>query len=183
MRYEGIVIKKIDRAEYDQLAFMYTSDFGKMRGIVKSIAKPTSKQAPHVDILNQIGFSLVSGNGYPIVTSAISINNFSNLKKSLPALSISMFLTEVIDKLVYDNDPDPRLWDFFVKTLEYLNNVAVKKSTNFENTFSLIQKRVLMLLGYIQSDKEISNKSLDYLFQEHSQNEFNSLQLVRSVLK
>jgi len=177
MRYKGIVIKKINVGEYDQLVVLYTQEFGKITTIAKSIVKPKSKQASHLDILNLVSFSLVKGNGYPIITSSISSNGYRRLKESLPALALSLFLTEVIDKSIFNNDRDDNLWNFFIDSLDYLNsmNSDIDK-IEYDNIFNSFHKKVLRLLGYYD---ETSHMTLE----EISQKRFNSLSFIKEITK
>lgn len=183
MRTQGIVIKKREIGEYDELVTLYTHDFGKITAIVKSIAKPESKQASHLDIFNLVDFSLVYGNGHPIIASALSQNTFTEIKKSLPAVCISSFLIEVVDKAVYENDPDAFLWSFLINSLRYLNDSKISgERDKYFLVFSGLQKKLLEILGYHDIQSVFSE--LDFnIFEKISQKNYASLQLIKTVLK
>ena len=61
MKTRAIVLKKQNTNEYDQLVTCYTEEFGKLTAIAKSVLKPSSIQAMHLDLFNLVDFELVSG--------------------------------------------------------------------------------------------------------------------------
>ena len=153
---EAIILKKIATREWDQLVVCYTQYFGKQTYIAKSLSRPTSKQASHLDVLNLVDFELVQKNGMPIVTSAYSLENFAHLKQSLPALAVSSYLLEVFDKFVFDNDPDEKLWQFLNTKLIEFNRVSANCVTSdvtqlrqqWLNILKTIQQETLAVLGF-----------------------------------
>lgn len=176
MRHIGFVVKKLEVGEYDQLIVLYTKEFGKIKAVAKSIAKPESKQAAHLDILNLVDFELVQGNGHPIITSSVSIKTYSSIKKNLQALALSSFLTEIIDKLIYDYDPDINLWNFFVRFFDSLDSgISKGESISYEQLLGKTQDELLGLLGYY-------GDSFSKL-EEISRGPFSALQFFKSVVK
>ena len=118
MRTQAVILKKMPMREYDELVICYTKDAGKQTYQEKSILRPSSKQAGHLDILNLVDFSLVHKNSHPIITSAYCLEPFSRLKSSLPAMATAFFLLECFDKLVFEGEADMRLWEFFLSQLK-----------------------------------------------------------------
>lgn len=176
MRHIGFVVKKTDVGEYDQLIVLYTKEFGKIKAVAKSITKSESKQAAHLDTLNLVDFELIKGNGHPIITSSVSIKTHPNIKKNLRALAISSFLTEMIDKLIYDHDSDPNLWNFFV---QFLGNLDFKilngEPILYERLLVETQGKMMGLLGYYGD----SFSKLEGILQKP----FYALQFFKSVVK
>ncbi|MBI2676340.1 MAG: DNA repair protein RecO [Candidatus Yanofskybacteria bacterium] len=163
MLYQGIVIKKVDNGEYNQLVSLYTKDFGKITAVAKSIKKPNSRQAAHLDVLNLVDFLLVFGKNYPIITSAQSVETFAGIKSSFPKSAVAMFALEVFNNLVYDHEKDPALWGFFNSSLNRLNE-GVLNSSEVSGFLAEIQKELISLLGYSQEVKEEDiNRLLDSL--------------------
>lgn len=176
MRHVGFVVKKSDTGEYDQLIVLYTKEFGKIKAVAKSIAKPESKQAAHLDVLNLVDFELVQGNGHPIITSSISIKTYSNIKENLQALALSSFLMEVIDKSIYDHDPDINLWNFFTRFFDHLDSKISKGERIFyEQLLGKTQEELLGLLGYYGDSF--------YKLEDISQGPLSALQFFKSVVK
>lgn len=156
---EAIILKKMATREWDQLVVCYTQDFGKQTYIAKSLSRPTSKQASHLDVLNLVDFELVQknavsarslggGGGMPIITSAYSLENFARLKQSLPALAVASYILEVFDKFVFDNDPDEKLWEFLNSKLAFFNEQAIRGDYDWRKTLNDTQNETLVVLGF-----------------------------------
>jgi DNA repair protein RecO (recombination protein O) len=141
---KAIIIKKQNTNEFDQWVVCYTEEFGKLKTIAKSILKPNSIQAHHLDMFNLVEFELVNGRGLPIITSAQVINSFLNLKNQFIKIAVASFFAEVIDKMVFENDQDKNLWSFLVFIMEELN----KKETYPLKLMRQGQLKLLEILGY-----------------------------------
>jgi hypothetical protein len=182
MRTQAIILKKIPVREYDELVVCYTKDAGKQVYQAKSILRPSSKQAGHLDILNLVDFSLVQKNSHPIITSSYCLDTFRNLKSSLPALAAAYFLLECFDKLVFEGESDPELWDFLHSHLCEYNRLALghsqtgeaqKGRVNWPVIIKLTREDLLKVMGY---DPALP---IEQLANAH----FKSLQFARRVLR
>ena len=165
MRHQAIILKKQALREDDELVMCYTRDFGKQRYQAKSSVLARSKQGGHLDILNLVEFSLVEGRHHDIIASAAAIRTFSSLKNSLPALAAAFVLMECFDKLVYENQQDPKLWQLLTNELELLDAGTVDVPN--------IQTRFLEVMGHGNSAHT----------EELAQRRFSSLQFLRSVVR
>lgn len=179
MRTQAVILKKIPIREYDELIICYTQDAGKQVYQAKSVLRPTSKQAGHLDVLNLVDFSLVHKNSHPIITSAYCLDAFSRLKSSLQAMSAGYFLLECFDKLVFENEADPKLWDFLLAQLNSLNQFQgptldiIHARSDLAGTIASARQELLKILGYDPS-----------MPIEHLANaQFKSLQFAREMLK
>lgn len=183
MRIQAIILKKIPIREYDELVVCYTRDAGKQAYQAKSVLLPTSKQAGHLDILTLADFSLVQGNGHPIITSAYCVDGFSNLKSSLPAMSVAFFLLECFDKLIFENESDHKLWNFLLTQLDKYDNLTKlprpdlsrgrASVTDWQGVVTDARQELLHILGY---DPSMPIEQL-------ANSQFKSLQFARSVIR
>ena len=145
MQTRAIILKKQNTNEYDQLVTCYAEDFGKTMAVAKSILKPSSIQALHLDTLNLAEFDLINGRGMPIITGAQTVNSYTGIKNSTIKTAISYFFIEALDKMIFDNDKDEKLWAFLVSFLAELN----KDSNNSMALFRQGQVKLLDILGYL----------------------------------
>ncbi len=173
MRTQAIILKKIPIREYDELVVCYTKDSGKQTYQAKSVLRPTSKQASHLDVLNLVDFSLIHKNSHPIIASAYCLEAFRNLKSSLPAMAAAHFLLECFDKLVFDGESDPKLWDFLHSRLSEYDKLAGKRGVDWSSVIGSSREGLLDVLGY---DRESSLENL-------ANARFKSLQFVRKMVK
>ena len=181
MRIQAIILKKIPIRDYDELIICYAQDSGKQVYQAKSVLRPASKQAGHLDILNLVDFSLVHKNSHPIITSAYCLEAFPNLKSSLPAMATAFFLLECFDKLIFENEPDPKLWSFLLAQLQKYNNLLKSglgtgnrgRASDWQGLIAFTRQELLQILGY---DSSIPIEQL-------ADSQFHSLQFAREVLK
>lgn len=148
MRTRAIIIKKQNTNEYDQFVTCYTQEFGKLTAIAKSILKPTSIQAMHLDVLNLVEFELINGKAMPIIAGAQSENSYRDLKDSIPSLAVAHFFSEVIDKMVPELDKDEQLWNFMTDLFDKLNR--------FEPSLTFLRQKQFYLLGLLGYSPEIA---------------------------
>jgi len=142
MQTKAIIIKKENTNEYDQWVTCYTEKFGKLKTIAKSILKPSSIQALHLDIFNLAEFELINGRGIPIITGAQVIDSFGRIKNSLAKMTAAYFFAEAVDKMVFESDKDDDLWFFLVSFLGELNKNEI-------NPIELLQQGQIQLLGIL----------------------------------
>ena len=173
MRTQAIIIKKIPIKEHDELIVCYTPGNGKQTYQAKSIRRHTSKQACHLDLLNLADFSLVAGNGHPIITGAHSETAFYDLKSNIKAMAVAYFLLECFDKLIFDGEEDPILWNFLNKKLHSLNELAKNPETKWAKEINLIRSELVSVMGHEPGIQ------LEELAGSH----FRSLQFARKVLE
>ncbi|OGM96275.1 MAG: DNA repair protein RecO [Candidatus Yanofskybacteria bacterium RIFCSPHIGHO2_02_FULL_38_22b] len=154
MQTKAIIIKKQNTNEYDQLVTCYTEEFGKVTAIAKSVLKPSSIQAMHLDLFNLVEFELVSGRGMPIITGAQVEQTQTNLKTNLPNLAIAYFFVETIDKLAFEYQKDEELWEFLLTTLEELDNDGHHRCDGAHRYLKEKQLEFLNILGHAPNLKE-----------------------------
>lgn len=178
MRTKAIIIKKQNTNEYDQLVTCYTREFGKLTAIAKSVLKPSSIQAMHLDILNLVDFELVEGRSMPIITGAHSENNYRGIKNSVPLTAGAYFFAEVLDKMVPDSEKDENLWNFTVEVLEKLDRTV--KPENLLIFLKQKQFYLLKLLGW--ADGNINVADMDNIFEATAEKRFKSLDFLYQVI-
>src|SRR3989338_10591673 len=104
MLLKGIVIRKTESGEHNQIITVYTKELEKIRVLAKSAKKNTSKQAGHLDLFNLVDFVAVPGKNYPIITQAQSSENFLDIKSSYPKMMAGFFVLESFHRLVYEQE-------------------------------------------------------------------------------
>ena len=195
MRTQAIILKKIPIREYDELVICYTKEAGKQVCQAKSVLLPTSKQAGHLDVLNLVDFSLIHKNSHPIITSAYCLEAFPRLKSSLPAMAAAYFLLECFDKLIFEGEADPKLWDFLLLQFQKFNQkVFLWNNSPYGELFHRRDERdggtsqyiinwVAELAKARQDLLKILGYDPDQPLEQLANSQFKSLQFVRKVLE
>jgi len=181
MRTQAIIIKKQPNAEFHQAVSCYTREFGKLTGVAKGSLKPTSMQSMHLDVLTCVEFELIYGRAQPIITAAQQENAYRNLKSFMPAVAVASFFLEVMDKIIFDMQPDPHLWDFYNRLF---NGLDLNPATAGLELFRNGQAELLKILGYppqIAGDGRGFSR-LDGVFEQTAQKQLTSLKFLYSVI-
>lgn len=119
-RTQAIILKRRDFFEADRLLTLYTPDRGKMPAIAKGIRKPTSRKGGHLELFTHSQLLLAKGANLDIITQAETIEPFLLLREDLLRASYACYVSELLDQIVEENIPNPRLFYLLRDTLTRL---------------------------------------------------------------
>jgi len=117
---EAIIIKKTKLGEADSIITFYTPHLGKIQGFAKSVRKPRSKLAGHLELLTYSLVSLARGRNLDTVTGSQTINSFLPLKSDLWLTSCALYAIELINQFTADHIENQPLFQLLLETLERL---------------------------------------------------------------
>jgi len=146
-RTKAIVLKKVDRREADQLFTLYTEDFGKLTVLGRAIRKISSKLRSGIEIFYLSEIEFIQGKAYKILTDAILIEKFDNIRKDLRELTIATKIAEALDNLIQDQEPDERVWGLSLGVFKKLNNINFEIK-NLKLIYHYFFWNLLSILGY-----------------------------------
>ena len=121
----GLILKKENRGETDQLFTFYTRDFGKIEILGKAIRKISSKLRSGADIFYLSEIEFIQGKAYKTLTDAILIGKFENLRKDLKRLAVAYKISEVLNDLVKNEEKDEKIWRLILETFDKLDNLSL----------------------------------------------------------
>lgn len=119
-RVDAVVLRHRDMGEADRLLWLYTRQYGKLRAVAKGVRKILSRKAGHLEPLTQVSLQLAEGRGLPIVTQAQTQHAFLPLREDLTLTGYALYVLELIDRFMPDEEPLPALYDLLVQTLQRL---------------------------------------------------------------
>jgi DNA repair protein RecO (recombination protein O) len=143
----GLVFKKEDRGETDQLFTVYTKDFGKLEILGKAIRKISSKLRSGADIFYLSEIEFIQGKVYKTLTDAILIGSFKNIKRDLGKLRVGYQIAEVLDNLVRGEEKDEEIWKLILDTFKKLDNPLLFATNYFLIRYFFIWN-LFSVLGY-----------------------------------
>ena len=117
---EAIVLKKTKLGEADTILTLYTPHLGKIQGFAKSLRKPKSKMAGHLELLTHSQLSLVKGRNLDTITGAQTITSFLPLKSDLELTSRGLYVIEMVEKFTAGHIENYPLFSLLHETLEHL---------------------------------------------------------------
>jgi DNA repair protein RecO len=177
---QALVIRRSPVREHDQLVVLYGPDTGRMPAIAKGSLRSASRQALALDEGNLILCDLVAGRGdMAILTGSQSQRSWSNAKSSPAAWAVAQFFLQAIDAVVYDGQPDARLWGVIHSAFERLDNGNAPIAVLREGQVAMLEA-----LGYGQRpvpSAVAARSDLDDEFDRIAQRHLSALDLVYQV--
>lgn len=121
-RDRGVVLRTIKLGEADRIVTIITSGHGKVRAVAKGARRTRSKLAGHIEPLRHADLQLYRGRGdLDIVTGALTLDRWPQLRSDLDRLGTAMTLAEAVDQSVHDRGDDPVPYEMLIGALGRLN--------------------------------------------------------------
>lgn len=120
-RTKGIVLSKKDSGEADQIFSLYTQDFGKIEVVGKAIRKITSKLRAGIDVFYFTEIEFIQGKNRKILTDAIVIDRFLELRKNSEASACVGQIAEVVSRLIPIEKRDEEVWQLLSVAFQKLD--------------------------------------------------------------
>ena len=140
---EAIVIKKTKLGEADSIFTFYTPHLGKIQGFAKSVRKPKSKLAGHLELLTHSLVSLARGKNMDTITGSQTINSFLPLKSDLWLTSYALYTIELINQFTAEHIENYLLFRLLLETMEQLS-----QAENKELVLRYFELHILDKVGY-----------------------------------
>ena len=117
---EAIVIKKTKLGEADSILTFFTPHLGKIQGFARSLRKPKSKMAGHLELLTHSMVSFTRGRNLDTIVGAQTINAFLPLKNDLWLTSCGLYVAELIHQFTAEHQENYSLFQIMLETLDRL---------------------------------------------------------------
>jgi DNA repair protein RecO (recombination protein O) len=118
---EAVVIRKTKLGEADSILTFFTPRLGKIQGFAKSLRKPKSKMAGHLELLTHSTVSFSRGRGnIPTITGAQTVNSFMSLKNDLWLMSCGLYVVELVHQFTAEHQENFDVFQLLVDTLARL---------------------------------------------------------------
>lgn len=127
----GIVLRKRNIGENDQIVTIYSPPFGKFEASVKGSRKITSHFGGHLEILNICDFGVYSNGNRHTLTQCQCVNSFQYLKNDLGLAMLTFQIAEIFYRMTPSDGHGEDLFILLVKTLTALD--CEKKSLIMES--------------------------------------------------
>ena len=146
-RTKGFFLTEIARGESDKLFVIYTKDFGKLKILGKAIRKIKSKLRAGARELCLSEIEFIQGKTNKTLTDTVLIDSFQNIRKDLEKLKTAFQISDVLDKLVRDEEKDEKIWELLNKTFRRLA-ISDKIQTTNDKIYYYFLWNLFSLLGY-----------------------------------
>lgn len=173
---EGIVLGRKNYGEADRIISVYSKNHGRLSLMAKGIRRPKSKKRGHLEIFSFLNFQALTGHGIDLMTEADITDDFGEIRKSLPKISLAYYFMEVIGKITHENEKNQELFDLILSSLNKLKNETKLKKLRYE----FIEK-LLTLMGYWPQGKKLVNP--DEVLEEVIERQISSVRVGKRMLK
>lgn len=174
MKYKkltGIILKKQNYKEADQIITLWTREAGKVRILARSIRLPKAKLSYSVQDLSLVEVDLAGrGNMMTLIGSKI-VKQYKNLMTDLPKASRGFYAAELMMKMTADEHPNPQAFDLLAEFLSAENDRPASAGNEFLDMFAL---SLADNLGFGSPTDRSSHKSVKNFIQDLIEREIHS---------
>lgn len=117
----GLVLRRFNLGEADRIITFMTPDRGKLRAVAKGVRRSKSRMAGHLELSSRTDLTLAEGKNLDIITSALLVTYHHSLAVDYRRLTYGYLVTEMLDKLIEDNQSHPELYDMAGECLAEIN--------------------------------------------------------------
>lgn len=161
----GIILKKQNYREADQIVSAWTREAGKVRVLARSLRKPTSKLNYAMQDLSEVAI-YTTGSQLPTLIGAKPIRQFTNLSQDLKKTAIAFYAAELMLKMTADEHPNPQAYDLLSDFLDKLETQLLVNDYFLIDSFAL---NLASALGFGSPKKTNShydvNKFIEYIIE------------------
>jgi DNA repair protein RecO (recombination protein O) len=125
---EAIVIKKTKLGEADSILTFFTPHLGKIQGFAKSLRKPKSKLAGHLELITHSQVTLARGRNIATITGSQTINSFLTIKNDLWLTSCALYVAELVNQFAAEHMENFPLFQLMLGTFDRLGQPGNKET-------------------------------------------------------
>ncbi|MBI2607304.1 MAG: DNA repair protein RecO [Candidatus Doudnabacteria bacterium] len=146
-RFTGIILKKQNYKEADQIVTLWTKENGKIRVLARSVRLNKSKLAYSLQDLSEVEIEVTLGKFLPVLIAARVKNSFKQLRENLVKIGIAFYACELMIKMTADEHPSKPVYDLLVEFFRHLAETKVEKN-KFHPALEAFTLKLLTRLGF-----------------------------------
>ena len=124
---KGFLLNKTTFSDNKNIVNAYTQDLGKISCSVIGTTKIGSKMNSHLQMGRLLKLYLVKTNNYYRLANIETISSFESFYKSYNSTIYLFTLLEIINKIYEEEFIDRRIFDFFIKSMEFFDNSNISE--------------------------------------------------------
>jgi len=174
MKYKkltGIILKKQNYREADQIVSVWTREAGKVRCLAKAVRKSASKLNFAILDLSEVEIYF-TGNHLPTLIGAKPLRQFQTLHQDLKKAAIAFYCAELMMKMTADEHPNSQAYDLLSDFLARLEQESIIDNHSLVDGFALDLAKTL---GFGSPKKVDShgdvNKFIEYILERNIKSE------------
>jgi DNA repair protein RecO (recombination protein O) len=144
-RSDALVIRRLNLGEADRIVVFLTREQGKLRAVARAARRAKSRFSGvleplshvHLEYYGKEGAELFRGNSVDV------IHSFDHLRQDYENVSGALVMTELLDRLLEDGEPQPAIFELTLAVLERMETEG-----SIADPLILFEIRFLQELGY-----------------------------------
>ena len=142
-RCDAIVLATMDYRENDRLVTLFTRELGKLRGVARGAKRSVRRFGGAFELFARCDVELVPSEGLSQFRGADPRTIYPGIRHDLGAIAHAGYAAELVDALVPEGAPYPRLFRLLTSYLEQLDSGASSLSDR-----RFFEINLLNILGY-----------------------------------
>jgi len=128
-KYTAVILASRDIGEFDRLYILYTKEIGLVKAIGRGVRKQMAKLAGHLEpgTLSEVYIARSRGMGQ--ITSAITIENFENIRKNFGKLDEMLKILGFFARGFAEEEKDEKIFDLLAEFLTRVELLPNSKSS------------------------------------------------------
>ncbi|MBX4186994.1 MAG: DNA repair protein RecO [Candidatus Doudnabacteria bacterium] len=182
MKYKkltGIILKKQNYKEADQILTLWTREAGKVRVLAKSIRLPKSKLIYNLNELASIDMEVVGHKNLPVVISAVCRSRFKNFHTDLIKMGSAFYAAELVTKITADEHPNLEIYDLLLDFFQNLNDTTSLDHYQIIDEFAL---KLTSALGFGRPEVVRSHLDVRSFIEELLERNLKSETLLNQII-
>lgn len=148
MKYKkltGIILKKQNYREADQIVSAWTREAGKVRVLARGLRKSSSKLNYAMQDLSEVVLD-ITGSSLPTLIGARPLRQFKSLQQDLKKTAIAFYAAELMLKMTADEHPSSKAYDLLAQFLDCLDRLDY--SVRYYPALECFSVKLLEVLGF-----------------------------------
>jgi DNA repair protein RecO (recombination protein O) len=125
-KYTGIILGKRDIGEADRIYSIYTLEAGKIQAKAVGVRRLNAKLAGHLETATLAEIFTAKTKGIGKITGAAVLNYFVGIKKNIEAVSKVFYIFSRLDKIIFEQEKDEKIFYLLEKYLEVMEKLSAK---------------------------------------------------------
>ncbi len=144
-KLEGIILKKQNYKESDQIITIWTYEAGKIRVNARGVRLAKSKLVYSLQELSLVTVE-ITGRNFPTIVSVAPIQQFNTLTEDLKKTAVAFYAAELMLKMTADEHPNPQAFLLFRDFLTNLDRLDY--SQRYHPILESFSLKILDSLGF-----------------------------------
>lgn len=158
---DGIIINKKEYGDADLQLTVFTEIFGKVYFYIKGIRKSKKRDISAVDILSHTKLIIIKKGENYTLSHFEGITIFEKIKKDLSKISLAMYILEILNNILPENDRQREIYKLTVNSIKFLEREDIYLKQLIGIIYFLFM--VIKLEGILFEKLEILDENLSEL--------------------